>query len=86
VTSGNAVALTTMALFNRNAGQFAVLRWFQGCVADGERFPCLTFLFMDPPGPDPPTRSFERQLCGENRSARTVTTYLIALSHRRATG
>ena len=34
---------------------------------------------MDLPGPDPPIRSFERQLCAENRSARTVTTYLIAV-------
>jgi len=29
---------------------------------------------MDLPSPDPPIRSFERQLCAENRSARTVTT------------
>jgi hypothetical protein len=34
---------------------------------------------MDPLGPDPLIRSFERYLCVENRSARTVTTYLIAV-------
>jgi hypothetical protein len=34
---------------------------------------------MDPPGPDPLIRSFERHLYAENRSARTVTTYLIAV-------
>ena len=34
---------------------------------------------MDLPGPDPLIRSFERQLCAENRSARTITTYLIAV-------
>jgi Phage integrase, N-terminal SAM-like domain len=50
-----------------------------GCVPDGERFPCLTYLFMDPLGPDPLIRSFERHLYAENRSARTVTTYLIAV-------
>jgi site-specific recombinase XerD len=33
---------------------------------------------MDPLGPDPLIRSFERHLYAENRSARTVTTYLIA--------
>jgi len=44
-----------------------------------ERFPYLTFLFMDPPSPDPLIRSFERHLYAENRSTRTVTTYLIAV-------
>jgi site-specific recombinase XerD len=34
---------------------------------------------MDPLGPHPLTRSFERHLYAENRSARTVTTYLIAV-------
>jgi len=34
---------------------------------------------MDPLGPDPLIRSFERHLYAENRSARTVTTYLIAV-------
>ena len=34
---------------------------------------------MDPPGPDPLLRSFERHLYAENHSARTVTTYLIAV-------
>ena len=34
---------------------------------------------MAPPGHDPLIRSIERQLCAENRSARTVTTYLIAV-------
>jgi hypothetical protein len=29
---------------------------------------------MDPLGPDPPIRSFERHLYAENRSTRTVTT------------
>jgi hypothetical protein len=86
LTSGNAVALTTMALSNGNAGQLAVRAGSRGGVPDGERFPCLTFLFMDPPGPDPLLRSFERHLYAENRSARTVTTYLIALSHRRPAG
>jgi hypothetical protein len=33
-----------------------------GRVPDGERFLCLTFLFMDPLGPDPLIRSFERRL------------------------
>jgi hypothetical protein len=33
---------------------------------------------MDPLGPDPLIRSFERHLYAENRSARTVTTCLIA--------
>jgi site-specific recombinase XerD len=32
-----------------------------------------------PPRPDPLIRSFERHLYAENRSARTVTTYLIAV-------
>ena len=36
---------------------------------------------MDPLGPDPLIRSFERHLYAENRSARTVTTYLIAVRH-----
>jgi hypothetical protein len=39
----------------------------------------FTFPFMDPLGPDPLIRSFERHLYAENRSARTVTTYLIAV-------
>jgi site-specific recombinase XerD len=34
---------------------------------------------MDPLGPDPLIRSFERHLYAENRSSRTVTTYLIAV-------
>jgi integrase/recombinase XerC len=34
---------------------------------------------MDPLGPDPLIRSFERHLYAENRSARTVTTYPIAV-------
>ena len=34
---------------------------------------------MDPLGPHPLIRSFERHLYAENRSARTVTTYLIAV-------
>jgi site-specific recombinase XerD len=34
---------------------------------------------MDPLGPDPLIRSFEPHLYAENRSARTVTTYLIAV-------
>jgi Phage integrase, N-terminal SAM-like domain len=34
---------------------------------------------MDPLGRDPLVRSFERHLYAENRSARTVTTYLIAV-------
>jgi hypothetical protein len=51
----------------------------RGRVPDGERFPCLTFLFMDPLGRDPLIRSFERHLYAENRSARTITTYLIAV-------
>jgi Phage integrase, N-terminal SAM-like domain len=34
---------------------------------------------MDPLGPDPLIRSFERHLYAGNRSARTVTTYLIAV-------
>ena len=34
---------------------------------------------MDPLGPDPLIRSFERHLYAENRSARTVITYLIAV-------
>ena len=35
---------------------------------------------MDPLGPDPLIRSFERRLYAENRSSRTVTTtYLIAV-------
>jgi hypothetical protein len=34
---------------------------------------------MGPLGPDPLIRSFERQLDAENRSARTVTTYLMAV-------
>ena len=74
LTSGNAVALTSMALSSGNAGQFAVRAGSTDCVPDGERFPCLTSLFMDPPGLDPLTRSFERHLYAENRSARTVTT------------
>src|SRR5512132_1944816 len=41
-------------------------------VPDGERFPCLTFLFIDPLGRDPLIRSFERHLYAENRSSRTV--------------
>ena len=48
------------------------------CVPDGERFPCLTFLFMDPLGRGPLIPSFERPLYVQNRLARTVTTYLIA--------
>jgi hypothetical protein len=32
---------------------------------------------MDPLGPDPLTRSFERHLYAENRSGRTVTTYAL---------
>jgi hypothetical protein len=43
-----------------------------GRVPDGERFPCLTFLFMDPLGPDPIIRFLERHLYAENRSSRTV--------------
>jgi site-specific recombinase XerD len=34
---------------------------------------------MDPLGPDPLIRSFERHLYAENRSSRTATTYLIAV-------
>jgi hypothetical protein len=34
---------------------------------------------MAPLGPDLPIRSFERHRYAENRSARTVTTYLIAV-------
>ena len=34
---------------------------------------------MDPLGPHPLIRSFERHLYAENRSTRTVTTYLIAV-------
>lgn len=49
----------------------------RGCVPDGEGFPCLTILFMDPPGPDPLIRSSEWHLSAENHSAPTVTTYLI---------
>jgi hypothetical protein len=50
-----------------------------GRVLDEERFPCLTFLFMDPSGRDPLLRSFERHRYAEVRSARTVTTHLIAV-------
>jgi hypothetical protein len=46
----------------------------RGRLPDGERFSCLTSPFMDPLGPDPPIRSFERHLYAENRSSRTVTT------------
>jgi site-specific recombinase XerD len=79
VTGSNPVAPTSKALTSGNAGQFAVWGRFRGCVPDGERFPYLTYLFMDPLGPDPLIRSFERHLYAENRSARTVTTYLIAV-------
>jgi hypothetical protein len=34
---------------------------------------------MDPLGPDPLIRSFERHLDAENRSSRTVTGYLVAV-------
>jgi site-specific recombinase XerD len=50
-----------------------------GRVPDGERFPCLTSLFMDPLGPHPLIRSFERHLYAENRSSRTVIGYLVAV-------
>jgi hypothetical protein len=39
----------------------------------------FTFPFMDPLSPDPLIHSFERHLYAENRSSRTVTTYLIAV-------
>jgi hypothetical protein len=48
-------------------------------VPDGERFPCLTSLFIDPLGPDPLLRYFEQHPYANNRSARTVTIYLIAV-------
>src|SRR4029453_17820237 len=41
----------------------------RGRVPDRERFPYFTYLFMDPLGPDPLIRSFERHLYAENRSA-----------------
>ena len=41
----------------------------RGRLPDGERFPCLTSLFIDPLRPDPLIRAFERQLYAENRSA-----------------
>ena len=40
-----------------------------GHVPDEECFPCLSLLFMDPPGRDPLLRSFERHLYAENRSS-----------------
>jgi hypothetical protein len=40
---------------------------------------CLTFRVMDQPARDPLVCSFERHLHAENRSGRTVTTYLIAV-------
>ena len=36
----------------------------------------FTSLFMDPLGPDPLIRSFERHLYAENRSSRTVMEWL----------
>ena len=40
-----------------------------GHVPDEDRFPCLSLLFMDPPGRDPLLRSFERHLYAEDRSS-----------------
>jgi hypothetical protein len=54
----------------------------RGCVPDGERFPCLTFLFIDPLGPDPLIPSFERHLYAENRSARTSSPISSASGRR----
>jgi hypothetical protein len=63
VTGSNPVAPTDSALSSGNAGQYRYLEALSGgCVPDGERFPCLTFLFMVPLGPDPLIRSFERHL------------------------
>jgi hypothetical protein len=67
-----------------NAGQFTVRGRFRGCVPDGERFPCLTFLFRHPLGPDPLICSFERHPYAENRSAGMATTYLIVIRHANA--
>src|SRR6266511_6007501 len=48
-------------------------------VPDGERFTCLTFRVMDEPARSPLIRSFERHLRSENRSERTIGTYLVGL-------
>jgi hypothetical protein len=67
VTGSNPVAPTTKPLTSENAVTFTTMalsrqkRWvgylfggsYEGCVPDGERFPCLTSLFMDSLGPDP---------------------------------
>jgi hypothetical protein len=50
-----------------------------GRIPDEDLIPWLPFLVMDKPAQDPLTRSFERHLRAENRSERTIATYLIGL-------
>jgi hypothetical protein len=51
-----------------------------GRIPDEDLFPWLPFLVMDQARRDPLIRSFERHLRAENRSERTIATYLIDLS------
>src|SRR5918993_2612822 len=50
-----------------------------GRIPDEDLLPWLPFLVMDKAGQDPLIRSFERHLRAENRSERTIATYLIGL-------
>src|SRR6266511_1712323 len=50
-----------------------------GRLPDEDLLRCLPSLVMDEPAPSPLIRSFERHLRAENRSERTITTYLVGL-------
>jgi Phage integrase, N-terminal SAM-like domain len=79
LTSANAVALTIAVLRSGKVDQFAVWGPVQGLCTGWRAFPMLNLPVHGPLGRDPLIRSFERYLYAENRSARTVTTYLIAV-------
>ena len=79
VTGSNPVAPTHKALTSGNAGQIAGRGRFQGLCTGWRAFPLLNLPVHGPLGRDPLIRSFERHLYAENRSTRTVTTYLIAV-------
>src|SRR5512132_1877750 len=62
----------TLVIFTFGAGS-------AGRIPDEDLLPWLPFLVMDKAAQDPLIRSFERHLRAENRSDRTIATYLIGL-------
>src|SRR5829696_5902143 len=62
-----------------NAGHLHVWGRSAGRIPDEDLLPWLPFLVMDKTAQDPLIRSFERHLRAENRSERTIATYLIGL-------